>query len=521
MSLSAFTVIPAALRRHAARERPHARLSLQLRLALLVAGTALPLIVFASGVAIYDHRQERAAAFDRVLYSARGMRLVLDSEMHSLTSALQVLALSEALRNDDLAGFRRDVTAFLSQFPETPVISLADAAGEQVLNSQVPPGETPRRRGSYETHDAVFRTGRPAYSRLYTSAAGNPVVTVNVPVFREGKVVYDIAFTPPLVTFQRIVNQQRPDPAWTVAIFDQNGVNFARVPDPEHTFGRRAAPSLFEELFKSSEARLLTTSLEGVELITAYTRSPLTGWTVAAGLPAAGVTAPLWRDLAITAAIGAALLAIGLVFAVRMATEIARAEALHALLINELNHRVKNTLATVQSIAGQTFGRPEHRDAKRKFSGRLAALGRAHDVLSEQKWLRADMREVVDGVLAPYASKEGKRLRVLGPTVQLNPRTAVMVSMVLHELATNAAKYGALSNADGRVTVAWEALGDDRVRLRWKEQGGPPVEPPERKGFGSTLIEEGFVAQLGGRAHLDVRPTGVVCTLECGIREAG
>ena len=153
-------------------------------------------------------------------------------------------------------------------------------------------------------------------------------------------------------------------------------------------------------------------------LNTAFTRSPLTGWTIAAGTPVEALTAPLWRELAITASIGGILLVVGLLFAIGMATRIARGEMLHDLLINELNHRVKNTLATVQSIASQTLRRTDNpAEAIDKFSARLVSLGRTHNVLSEEKWESAQVRELVDGALAPYA---GGTARAFTPPARIS-----------------------------------------------------------------------------------------------------
>ena len=264
-----------------------------------------------------------------------------------------------------------------------------------------------------------------------------------------------------------------------MSFFDRQGTNFARVPNPEQTIGQLASPTLYAELFRHTQAKIETVSLEGVPLLTAFVRSPLTGWTVAAGLPVASLTAPLWQALTITLGVGAVMLAIGLSFALTMAARIAQGEALHSLLINELNHRVKNTLATVQSIAAQTFRHtPDANEAKRKFEARLVALGRAHNVLSDEKWESADLGDVVADVLEPLAGRDGNRLRTGGGLVRVPPRSALLIAMVLHELATNAAKYGAWSNRTGTVTVE---LGEERprqcgsLRLTWRETGGPPV----------------------------------------------
>jgi two-component sensor histidine kinase len=495
-------------------------LSLRLRLPLLVAGTMLPLILFAAGVAYLNHVHERDAAFERVLEIVRGMRGVLDAEMQGITLSLQVLAGSQALQRDDLAGFRRNVEAFLARFPERSAVSLADRSGRHLFNSSVPGGEPLPPRANQEAIDQVFKTGLPFYSNLFIgSVTQQRIIAVSVPVIRNGEIVYELSFNPPFDTFQRIIERQQPSPAWTISIFDRDGINFAHIPNPKTTIGERASPTLYAHLFKAREAKLPTVSLEGVPLLTAYSHSPMSGWIVAAGIPAATVNAPLWRNLAITAGIGTVLLAIGLGFALGMARQIARGEALHTLLVNELNHRVKNTLATVQSIAAQTFRESgDTAEARRKFDARLAALGRAHNVLSDEKWDTADLQEIVEGVIEPYAAGNRPRLHLSGPQIRVAPRTALMISMALHELATNAAKYGALSNGTGEIFIEWapEAHGEvEGLRLVWKEKGGPPVQPIERKGFGTHLIQDGFARQLGGSATLELHPTGLTCTLQC------
>ena len=199
---------------------------------------------------------------------------------------------------------------------------------------------------------------------------------------------------------------------------------------------------------------------------------------MAAGIAESSLVGPLWRNLAITSLIGGMLLLIGLAFAVRMATTIARGEMLHDLLIEELNHRVKNTLAILQAIAVQTF-KSASRAERETFEGRLGALAEAHNLLSKEKWRGSELQDVVDRVLQPYLLTNPERMRMSGPKVPLSPRLAVVLSMIVHEIATNAAKYGALSNDTGTVALDWEVLAENarqKLRLIWAEAGGPHVD---------------------------------------------
>ncbi len=197
-------------------------------------------------------------------------------------------------------------------------------------------------------------------------------------------------------------------------------------------------------------------------------------------------------------------------------TERKRAEQQRTLLINELNHRVKNTLATVQSLAMQTLRNTERsEDARALFESRLSALSRAHDLLTQENWEGASLAETVERALSPFRTP-AQRIRTQGSFVRLTPSQALALSIALHELATNAAKYGALSGEIGMVDVVWSS-GDGAFRLSWTESGGPPVKTPTRSGFGSRLIQRSLAAELGGSAVIEYRPQGVFAEINAPI----
>jgi PAS domain S-box-containing protein len=192
------------------------------------------------------------------------------------------------------------------------------------------------------------------------------------------------------------------------------------------------------------------------------------------------------------------------------------AEEHQRLLINELNHRVKNTLASVQAIAFQTLrGEVPLTEAKARFEARLMALSAAHNLLTEENWVGASLERVAKDATEHLAG-DAARFDVEGEPLRLAPRAALALAMALHELGTNAAKYGALSVEGGRVSIVWSVEGD-RLRLEWRESGGPPVETPTRRGFGSRLIERGLEADLGGRAALHFEPEGLRCEIEASL----
>ena len=191
------------------------------------------------------------------------------------------------------------------------------------------------------------------------------------------------------------------------------------------------------------------------------------------------------------------------------------AEEHQRLLINELNHRVKNSLATVQAIAFQTLrGDTPLAEARARFEARLIALSKAHNLLTEQNWERAALERVVRDATEHLGGE--RRFCVSGPEVWLSPRAALALALALHELGTNAAKYGALSADCGRVEIAWTDDGGT-LRLDWKEHGGPAVAAPTRRGFGSRLIEQGLGGDLGGEARIAFEADGLRCTVEAAL----
>jgi PAS domain S-box-containing protein len=194
-------------------------------------------------------------------------------------------------------------------------------------------------------------------------------------------------------------------------------------------------------------------------------------------------------------------------------TERRRAEAHKDLLLNEMQHRIKNTLAMVQAVAMQTMrGAPG--DELAMFVARLHALAGVHELLTCQDADRARVGEIVRRALKPFQEKHQEKFLIEGPeAASLDANRSVLLSMAVHELATNAVKYGALSNGSGQVRIAWQLRQDHGLKLRWQETGGPPVKPPQRKGFGSRLIESALRGELGS-ARLEFAPEGVTCILE-------
>ncbi|GAA3996825.1 PAS domain S-box protein [Sphingomonas humi] len=190
-----------------------------------------------------------------------------------------------------------------------------------------------------------------------------------------------------------------------------------------------------------------------------------------------------------------------------------QAEAHQQLLINELSHRAKNLLAIIQSIAQQSFRGDDPVPAQlARFEGRLGALSAAHGILTQERWEAVPLRRLICDTFTAVCSDD-ERVDLDGPDLLLPPKVAVSIAMAIHELATNATKYGSLSNDAGKVAIRWRT-DDGRLRLEWKESGGPPVANPTRRGFGTRMIERGLAAELGGDVRIHYDSDGVRCSVD-------
>jgi two-component sensor histidine kinase len=353
----------------------------------------------------------------------------------------------------------------------------------------------------------------------------------------------------------RILGGQGAMPGWEGAVLDRRGHFVARTRHDAELAGHPAPPGLVAALATTESGVIEGRPMpEGVPAVTAYARSPATGYAVLVSVPEQTFRAPLFTALLRTLGAGALFTAVGLVLALLLvrrvvaslhglqalgqgsgsgeplptaglrevddaARALAEAHQRQTLLVEELNHRVKNTLATVQSLAAQTL-RSAGGDTARfthDFGQRLQALAVAHDLLRTQSWAGADLAAVVHAALNPWLCGDKARITVEGPEgIALAPRQALAVVLALHELATNAVKYGALSHAAGRVTFRWSRGTDGEVVACWTETGGPPItSPPQRRGFGTRLLEQALARDLGPGAAVELHfaPTGLHAAL--------
>jgi PAS domain S-box-containing protein len=193
-------------------------------------------------------------------------------------------------------------------------------------------------------------------------------------------------------------------------------------------------------------------------------------------------------------------------------TERKRSEAQIVNLAHEAEHRTKNILATVQATVHLSHSNTSD-DLKKLIEGRINALARVHTLFAQSRWTGAELHSVVTQELLPYREDRETRVRINGPEVMLEPNMAQMVAISLHELATNAAKYGSLSAASGHLEIAWSRTADGRLNLRWTESGGPAVAPPTHSGYGTRILEKVIGGQLGGQVRFDWRDQGLICEI--------
>lgn len=524
------------------------------RLVLLTVSLLVPALLSMGFLLASADRESRGRLYQQLVTTARALNGAVDRQAAVGVSTAETLATDQALVNGDWAAFHARARRAMERRPGWIVI--ADADGQQVVNTLKPYGAPLPRIKRTREEAAAFSAGRSKVSDLLDGpVAGKPVITVGTPIVVKGR-FYVLSYVVDAASFASVFRQQRVPDRWVATLLDNQRHVIARSRLNETFTGRLASKDMEENLRHSTEGVSKSISLEGVPTMVAYTRSPQTGWTLVVAIPREDLASTVNRAVALGTGIFLLLLVLGvalaLVYSRRINQEIRRLvsdanaigrgetlppadpdsleeiAAVHAALrqasrelktreerqevmINELNHRVKNTLATVQALARQTFAKtPNAKDEGAPlevFTDRLIALSGAHDLLTRTGWREADMAALVEASLGAHVERVDRS----GPEVALAPHTAVGLSMVFHELATNSAKYGALSAPGGRVEVTWkrDPVTDNLVFI-WRDVGGPPVTPPASAGFGTRLIESSIRREQKGQARFDFRPDGLV-----------
>lgn len=491
--------------------------------------------------------RQAGSEVERIIEGLHGL-LISVSAMPSVRK-LDGPACSEALR------------AVAAQVENIRTIFVLDPQGRMVCGSMPDPGAGFADRDYFKQALATkgFVVGTYTKSKLSNAA----VLPVAMPLVEEGTAKAVVVTGIRLEWLQNRISERGVASGNAVTIADGNGTILARVPYPERFVGT-VIPDTYQSLVHSDKPGVLEVlSQDGTERVLGYRpiSLPANPLYISAGFSREKAFAPINRatlinTLAIT---GGALLSflasviIGNYFLVAPVARIAdvmerwragetgartgmtggdeigsvgaaldrlldeldcrrrrneQAEEERNLLMRELAHRVKNGFALVQAIARQTFGRTDA-DRYRSFGKRLTALAGTYDLLLSREAVASSIRELISAALRPHVGAETKRVHLDGPEVILSADLALPLSLVTHELGTNALKYGSLSSETGMVSIEWKSDGH-RVALSWTESGGPPVTPPTKTGFGSVLIERAFAAKHQAKCRTEYRPEGLV-----------
>ena len=523
----------------------------------------LPITILAGVLLARSAASERAELEARLVQVADDLAEDLDRELSNLVTTLRTLATSPALQADDLAAFHAQATAAVQGWG---AVFLVDPTSlHQVLNTLVPWGTPLPKTGDAETVIRVRETGQPQVSDHFVGVVSQrPTFNVDIPIMRGGKLRYVMLLGLDPQHLLPVLEGQKLDAEWVSSIVDRKGILLARTRG-QAQFAGRAYPALASDQAVLSRGIVTGHDLEGQKVLRAVVRSKVSGWLATASLPVSVAEAPLSRSLQQWATASAVALGIALVAAwwfgrtmerpMRVASQSAAAlgrgepiAPLHSslaeansivaalqsagaelsrraghqdMLMHELSHRVKNVLSVVQSLVQRTLSEerplPETRDA---LMQRLRALARAHDLLVNSEWRGAALTDIVAAELAPFAG----RAHVSGPDVTVHAGMVQTFALLLHELATNAAKHGSLSVDQGTVSIAWSVTGsgkDARFNLHWKETGGPTVKPPASKGFGSTLLENALSTSAEMKSQLSFQPQGLEYELHAPLDAIG
>lgn len=548
------------------------KLSLTQRVFLITSVSVLPIVILIL-LNLLTLRAERLAEMhETALLTARGAATELERIISGVESVLITLAAAPV----SLAGppercdeYYRRVTAALPHILE---ISLIDSAGYLVCSSvtNAPPiylGDRSYYIEARKTREGAV--GEYTVGRL-TNQVGLPVaIPTELAAGIEGGVavaMLDIAWLGNRMKERGLTKQG----ALTIA--DRNGRIITREPFPEDFVGTYI-PDTYMQLVKATEpGSVKVLSQDGTERILGYLPanydavkglyvssgiSTLEGYTLINQLTARGAliglagaaaaflltlstcvifirrpfqrlidTIEAWQrdETATRTGMGADLAEFGRAgqaldnFMDKLTAARAgrrEAERQRGLLVRELDHRMKNLLATVQALARQTFRGTAQEGASRAFLGRLAAMGSAHQLLEGGSWQAAELHDLVIAAIAPFEDQKNPHFTSSGPPLDIEAKAAMALSMGLHELCTNAAKYGALRDPSGRVAISWDVSDEPAgaFTLLWQEVDGPPVVPPKNKGFGSTMIEQVMAMQIGGKVEMNYEPTGLRCRI--------
>jgi two-component sensor histidine kinase len=516
-----------------------------------------PLLVVGLVISVLYVRGEQRSLRNEAISTVYDAATTIDHELRRLLLALQIISTSVDLTNGNFERVYRQAKQLSDTMPGS-VVSLRRENGEGIFNTDAPlgtPSEHANNNALLFAEDKAVNKGTFSISDVFVGLrSGKTYTAVVQPVMLEGKVAYLLALRIPTEVINDIIRSQLRHREWLIGVTGNDGRMIARNWEPERYIGQRASDAFIQNT-QGDGGIFESTTLDGVHVFNAYSRSKLTGWRTGAGIPMDIFRAPLHYSLL---ALGG-ILAIGLLCSAGLSYSYARvmlrpAAELRKLadapplenrrlpertgirefdtvlsmlaksfsdleerdrqqqtLVQELNHRAKNTLTGIQAIALQTHRQSKSwEEFRNRFEYRLMAMARSFDLLIKSDWRSGDLREVITDCSKPFCDPE--RIRVTGPPIVLPPKATVGMGMIIHELATNATKYGAFSNPVGWVEVKWEVQKSGTAEIiyfQWKEHEGPPVTQSSQKGFGSSLINSTIETELHGKAEMKREPDGL------------
>lgn len=540
--------------------------TLRAHLFAFAAAILLPVSVLTAALLLNSAQLQREQLETRLGEVAGDLTDDIDRFVSNLITTLQTVATSPALAENDLLSFHRQASAAARSMGATAIALVEPGTMQQLVNTLLPWGAELPTTGDPLSVQKVVESGAAVVSNYFMGRVSRAAAwNVGIPIYEGERVQYVLVAGMTPAQLLPVLQRQRLDSLWATTIIDANGIILARSRDHEKWSGTLNQRQDAEDHIVARTV-YQTTTLEGTPALRALQRSGVSGWIVTASLPLTAAEAPLWRNLAVWFAVTLGTGLLTLLVALRMSAALSQpiSRAAHAaaalgrgeevvpmrtnlieanavtsalataaralaerqtaqrrweerqrLLLAELSHRVKNSLAVVQALALRTLTDDRSvGEARESFVRRLRAMARAHELLVESDWQGAPLRQIIVGELALFAD----RVRVEGPDVLIKPTVAQTLALVSHELATNAVKYGALQLPEGRVSVQWTILpgdgGKPRLRFSWTERGVPPVQPPERRGFGSVLLERAVVAELQVKPLLAFEAEGFRYQLE-------
>ena len=523
--------------------------SLQTHFLLFGALIVLPLVSLAGFLLYQVAERDRTQLEQRMVQIATSVAADLDRELQRRITILQTLATSPRLLQADFAGFHKQASAALQG--DGTGIFLIDRSLQQLLNTYVPFGTALPTYAAAETAGKAFESNTPQISDFFTGrVTKRPAFDIDVPVVQNGAVQYVLAMGLEPAVLQQILRGLNLPPEWVISIADRAGKILAHSHEDGKYVGTTLTPEVSRQ--RSGMTSHAVTS-GGQAVLRATARSMVSGWQVAVNFPTASAEAAmrtnlmllsLWSILAVVVTIAGALWfarivaqpiqaasqaamdlahdrtvnpieshvieANDLVLALHRASiDLSKAHRQQSLLLGELNHRVKNLLSIVILMTTRALSSNQLKEPREQLIQRFHSLARTHDLLIKSDWEGASLANVVESELGPFTG----RVMARGPDLILNPNAAQTVTMILHELATNAGKYGALSGPSGHIELTWslQQADEPRFELRWQESDGPAVKPPLRKGFGTNLLERSLPE---ASARISYDPEGVIYELE-------